>query len=176
MFDHFDEERRFREAWDAVRIERKVHYSLFTFGHSDLPYFLVTHADSESATVSVRKGQVKIDRPQIITPYNAQPEFQNFFENADDEDYVQFLLSRTAAFSNLKLSNQSGPAKIVTDTVAEAVARLNRQLDNEEEEHVAIISAPPTLAGMAILRYAAERIMSSAPDNIQELRERGFLP
>ena len=32
------------------------------------------------------------------------------------------------------------------------------------------------LAGLAVLRYAAERIMQSAPDNIQELRERGFLP
>jgi hypothetical protein len=176
MFDQFDEERRFREAWDAIRIERKVHFSLFTFGSSDLPYFLVTPADSESQTVSVCKGNVKIDRPQIITPYNAHPEFQNFFENADDEDFIQFLLARTAAFGNLKLSNHSGPAKIVTDTVDEAVARLNQQLDHEEEEHVAIISAPATLAGMAILRYAAERVMSSAPDNIQELRERGFLP
>jgi hypothetical protein len=26
------------------------------------------------------------------------------------------------------------------------------------------------------LRYAAERVWNSAPDNIQELRERGFLP
>jgi len=26
------------------------------------------------------------------------------------------------------------------------------------------------------LRYAAERVWSSASDNIQELRERGFLP
>lgn len=176
MFDQFDDESRFRAAWDAVRIERNVHYSLFTFGHSDLPYFLVTPADSESQTVSVRKGVVKINRPQIITPYNSRPEFQNFFEESDGEDYIQFLLARTAAFGNLKLSNESGPAKIVTDTIDEAVAKLNEQLDNEEEEHVAIISSPPTLAGMAVLRYASERVMSSAPDNIQELRERGFLP
>jgi len=29
---------------------------------------------------------------------------------------------------------------------------------------------------MAVLRYAAERVMASGPDNMQELRERGFLP
>ena len=175
MFDDFDAEHQFRDAWDTVRIERPVNYSLFTFGHSDLLYFLVTHAES-AGMVSVRKGQVRIDRPKIITPYNARPEFQNFFDSEDGEDYIEFLLSRTAAFGNLKISNESGPAKIVTDTVDEAVAKLNVQLDDEEEEHVAILSAPPMLAGMAVLRYTAERVMSSAPDNIQELKERGFLP
>ena len=85
-------------------------------------------------------------------------------------------MSRTAAFSNLKLSNESGPEKIVTDTVEEAVTRLNRQLDDEEEDRVAILSAPAALAGFAVFRYASERILSSAPGNIQELRERGLLP
>ena len=33
-----------------------------------------------------------------------------------------------------------------------------------------------SLAGFAVFRYAAERVMKSAPENIQELRERGFLP
>jgi hypothetical protein len=41
---------------------------------------------------------------------------------------------------------------------------------------VAILSAPASLSGFAVFRYATERILSSAPDNIQELRERGFLP
>ena len=54
--------------------------------------------------------------------------------------------------------------------------RLNRQLDDEQEELVAILSAPPPLAGVAILRYAAERVWQSTPGNVQELRERGFLP
>jgi hypothetical protein len=41
---------------------------------------------------------------------------------------------------------------------------------------VAILSAPHRLGKFAVLRYTAERIMESAPGNIQELRERGFLP
>jgi hypothetical protein len=31
------------------------------------------------------------------------------------------------------------------------------------------------MGGIAIMRYAAERVWESAPGNIQELRERGFL-
>ena len=105
--DGFGNERRFRAAWDAVEIVRPVRYSLFTFGASDLPYFLVLSGSGTDKTVSITKGEVKITRPLIITPDNAQPEFQDFFEDADDEDLAQFILARSASFSNLKLQNQS---------------------------------------------------------------------
>jgi hypothetical protein len=175
-FDGFEDERRFRAAMDAVQIVRNVHYSLFTFGHSDLPYLLVLSGMGEDRTVSVTKGEVKIHRPMIITPDNARPEFQNFFEDDDDTGLAQFILARSASFSHLKLQNQSGPKRIVSDSVEEVVARLNQQLDDEDEDRVAILTAPAMLAGFAILRYASERIVQSAPGNIQELREKGFLP
>jgi hypothetical protein len=76
----------------------------------------------------------------------------------------------------LKFENQHGAAQIVSDSVEEVVSRLNRQLDGEEDDRVAILTAPHGLGGVAVLRYAAERVWKSAPDNIQELRERGFLP
>ncbi|MBS0203188.1 MAG: hypothetical protein JSS49_09845 [Planctomycetes bacterium] len=174
-FDDFEHERRFQAAMEAVQIARPVHYSLFTFGQSDLPYLLVLSGLGEDKTVSVTRGEVKITRPLIITPDNVSPEFQDFFENADDASLAQFALSRTASFSHLKLQNHSGPKRIVSDSVEEAVAKLNRQLDDEEEEHVAILTAPAPLAGYAILRYTLDRVLRSAPDNIQELRERGFL-
>ena len=175
-FDSYDPEEHFRTAWEAVGIERSVPYSLFTFGESELPYFLVCRADEPGKLVSLTQGEVRITRPTIITPDSARPEFRNFFESAGEEGMVDFLMSRTAAFSYLKLDNAAGPAKILSDSVEEVVARLNRQLDAEEEDRVAILTAPKELAGVALLRYAAERVMSSAPDNVQELRERGFLP
>jgi hypothetical protein len=175
LFD-FDPERRLREAWEAVRIERSVPYSLFTFGESVLPYYLVCGARRPGGTVSITQGDVKITRPTIIMPGDSQPEFENFFDDEDGEQFAQILLARTAAFSHLKFLNESGPARIVSDSVEEAVSRLNRQLDADEEDRVAILAAPPGLGGLAVLRYAAERVWSSAPENVQELRERGFLP
>lgn len=175
-FDGFGSERRFRAAWEAVDIARPVQYSLFTFGSSELPYFLVLSGVGTDKSVSITKGEVKITRPMIITPDSARPEFENFFEDSDDQDLAQFILARSAQFSNIKLHNQSGPKQIVSDSVEEVVAKLNRQLDDEEEDRVAILTAPKPLAGFAVLRYASDRILQSAPDNIQELRERGFLP
>jgi hypothetical protein len=175
-FDSFDPERKFREAWNAVQVARDVPYSLFTFGESELPYFLVLEPSESGKLVSLRQGQVKITRPLIITPDNAEPEFENFFESDDDAGFAQFLLSRTASFSHLRLNNQARGQRFVTDSVEETVSRLNRQLDADDEDRIAILTAPHRLAGFAVMRYAAERVMQSARDNITELRERGFLP
>ena len=175
-FQEIDPERHFREMWESICIERRVHYSLFTFGESLLPYFLVCGASKAGGIVSVTRGEVRITRPSIITPGNARPEFRNFFENQEDEGIVEFLLTRTAAFSHLKFDNRSGPARIVSDSVEEAVSKLNRQLDDQEEDQVAVLCSPPDLAGIAVLRYASERVWESAPGNVQELRERGLLP
>ena len=175
MFEDFERERHFHQLWESVRIERPVTFSLFTFGDSDLPYFLVTSAGTDD-TVSVRQGQVTVSRARILTPDSMRPDVQDFFENADESGAAEFLMARTAAFSNLKLKNQQGSERVDTDTVDEAVDQLNRQLDREEEEHTAILSAPNGLAGLALFKYASQRILSSAPDNLQELRERGFLP
>ncbi len=176
MFDDYEDEQRMHDLWHAIRIERPVKYSLFTFGESVMPYYLVLGTEGSKDMVAIRKGDVRVARATIITPDSMRPEFQNFFEDAEHEHMIDFLLSRSAAFSNLKVSNQHGPDQIVSDSVEEAVGKLNRQLDQEEEEHIAILSAPAELAGIAILRYTAERIWQSTPDNVQELRERGFLP
>jgi hypothetical protein len=174
-FDEFSQFQRLRRLWNEVRIERSVESGLFTFGDSELPYYLVTSAP-DAQLVRIRRGHVTISRARIITADSFQPEFRNFFEELEDGDVLPFLLARSAAFSNLRVVNESGSESIVTDTVEEAVARLNRQLDAEDEDRVAILSAPASLSGFAVFRYATERILSSAPDNIQELRERGFLP
>ncbi len=174
--DDFEDESRFREIWEAVQIVRPVSYSLFTFGESELPYFLVCDKPAEGDTVMLTRGEVRITRPTIITPETARPEFRGFFDEQEDDSIVEFLMARSAGFSNLRIDNSSAPAELVSDRVEEVVEKLNRQLDNLEEDRTAILTAPHGLGGVALLRYAAERIWQSVPDNVQELRERGFLP
>ncbi len=172
----YDAERRFMEAWQRVRIARPVHYTLFTFGESELPYYLVLEPEQPGKPVSVRQGMVKIARPLIITPDTIEPEFQNFFESDDEADVAQFLLARAASFSHLRLQNQLRGERIATDNLQTVIDHLNRQLDDEDEDRVAILAAPAALAGIAVLKYAADRVASSAAGNITELREKGFLP
>jgi len=165
---------RFMEAWESVDIVRPVHYGLFTFGESELPYFLVC-GESRHEPAAVTKGQVNVARPMIITP-DRHPEFRNFFDSAEEENMAQFLLARVAHFSNLQFDNQKSRQHVEEGGMQRAVDRLNRQLDAEDEDRVAILTAPPQYGGIAVLRYAAQRVWESSADNIQELRDRGFLP
>ena len=84
MFDEFEQFHRFRSTWNAVRIERAVELGLFTFGDSDLPYYLVTSsakgAAGKAAMVKVRRGNVTVTRARIITPDTMHPELRNFFD------------------------------------------------------------------------------------------------
>ena len=176
MFEDFDQEAGFHAAWEAVAIARGVKHTLCTFGESVLPYYLVCPVSPAAAPGAVTKGEVRITRPMLITPDNARPEFSNFFETDDEEAVVPFLLARTARVSPLKFDNQSGAKRVVSETIEGMVAKLNRQLDDEEEDRVAILTAPTKLGKVAVLRYATEQVMRSAPENVQELRERGFLP
>ena len=153
----FNPDEYFRHAWDAVQIERPVEYSLFTFGESELPYFLVVDSEEPSEPVSLTEGEVRITRPTIVTPGNARPEFRNFFEDSSFDGMAEFLLARSAAFGHLKLDNLQRPKELISDSVEEVVAKLSRRLDNQEEDRVAILSAPFGLGGVALLKYAADR-------------------
>lgn len=175
LFPGFPDEQRFRAAWNAVDIARPVSYGLFTFGESELPYYLILAAGRDGESVTITQGLVKITRPLIITPDNAQPEFENFFDNDEEEQLAEFMLSRTASFSHLKFSDRRGDKRIVSDSLEEAVAKLNQQLDADDEDRIAILTAPRSLARLAVFKYALDRIVQSAPDNINELRDRGFL-
>ncbi len=89
---------------------------------------------------------------------------------------AQFLLARGMSFPHLKFANRSGATDLVSDSVEEVVSRLRKRLDAEDEDRMAILSAPHGLGGLALIKYAVEKAVESAPGNIQELREKGFLP
>jgi len=176
MFDPREDFERLRALWDLVRIVRPVEYTLFTFGESVLDYYLLTEAEPPTRLVKVRRGEVRVTRPLLLSPHDMGPQLENFFEDEGDLEAIRFLLARSAAFSNLKLTNLSGPTKIVSDQLEEAIAKLQRQLDDAEEDRIAILTAPAALGGLAVFKYTTDRILQSTPGNIQELRERGLLP
>ena len=175
-FENFPQYERFRKVWESVEIVRSVPYTLFTFGDSDLPYYLVCGPEEAGGQVSIRRGDVKVSRPLIITAGQARPEFDDFFDGQEEEDVAKFLLSRTARFPNMKFSNVVGTEHLASGNVEEAVERINQKLDNEEEDRVGVLTAPSSLGGIAVLRYCLERMAESTADNLTELHEHGLLP
>lgn len=174
--DDFSAERLFRQIWTRVRIVRSVEHGLFTFGNSELPYYLVVEGETPGEPVKICRGTIEVTRPLLITPGSAGVELEGFFEEEDADRMVRFLLARTAGFSHVKLERHEGPVRMISDSTEEVVSRLNRELDLEDEDRVAVLTAPHGLGKFAVLKYALQRIIDSTPGNIQELRERGFLP
>ena len=185
MFDSlFDGPGDIRALFNRVRVEREVRYTLFTFGDSELEYYLVVGAKDPRDPVAVTRGQVTVTRPTILTP-GSRPELFGFFEEdtegeewkgEDLERSAVFMMSRTAAFQNMNLSNRVGKREAMSDSVEEVVERLGRRLDSEDEDRVAILSAPHGLGPVAVLKYTTEQIGRSTPGNIKELQEKGLLP
>ena len=137
-----------------------VQYTLFTFGESELQYILVVDSEQPRQPVSVMRGEVKITRPVIITPNNASPDFEHFFEDGDEySGMIDFLMMRSAAFRHLQLSNLQKRPELMSDSVEEIVAKLNKKLDSLDEDRVAVLTAPHGLGGVAVLKYAADRVM-----------------
>lgn len=171
--------RQFRRLLGRIRIARPVRRSLFTFGDTDLPYLLIT--PTEDGPAELARGEVTVTRPTILTP-SSRPEFFGLFEDLAAEagrdlaDFAMFALQRTAAFDRLRVSNELGLPERPGGGVEEVLARVNRRLDDEEDEDTAVLVAPRRLGPLVVLKYATERIARSGPDNVQELRERGFLP
>ena len=161
--------------WDAVHIVRPMPYTLFTFGQSELPYHLVVAAERPGGLVAVTRGEITITRPAILTPDNVRPEFEGFFER-EEGDVADFLLARGMKFPHLKFDNRRVKEDAVTDSMEETIARIIRRLEENEEDRAAVLAAPHGLGNLAVLKYAVEKAVESAPSNIQELKERGMLP
>ncbi|MEM1061622.1 MAG: hypothetical protein AAGJ97_04750 [Planctomycetota bacterium] len=171
---HDDRVTRFREQWDAVRIVRNVPYTLFTFGDTDLPYALVLEPDDDSADAGLVRGQITISRPKIITPGPDRPEFDGFFD--EDDAAATLMMARGVKIPRLRFANTSRDEESVGSDVETLLARVVDRLEDEDEDRVAVLSAPRPLAGTALVRYAVEKAIESTPGNIGDLRDRGLLP
>ena len=173
--DFEDYEARMFKLWSSIQIVRSTNFRLFTFGETKLPYYVVEHPESAGKLASLRKGMIRITRPSIITPDNFAPEFHHFFDDSEGDGFAQFLMQRSAAFKHLRFDNAGSTSQPVSDSVEEIVNRLTKELDKEEDEETGILTAPHDHGWMALMRYATERVIESTPENVQELREKGFL-
>ena len=188
MFDSpFDPAAALHAMFRRVDVVREPSTTLFTFGDSELEYWLVVDADEPGEPVAVVRGQVTVSRPTLIRP-DARPELSGFFgdggfEESDgeewkggDPDAVAFMLSRTAAFQHLKIDNRAGRRELRSDSVGEVVDNLCTRLDAEGEDRVGVLTAPAGLGPAAVLKFATGQIARSTPGNVKELQEKGLLP
>jgi len=163
-----------------TEILRAPKQSLYTFGTTNIYYYLVTEpAYSELvrdiAETVVREGRVIAERPRIVTPYyltgleGFSPEARRYFETMAKEPGPQ---SRGLFYT---YKNEPKELTIVSDNLLSVVDRLNAEIDKRGDPLAAIIKGQDELWDVSLMKFIYEITRSSLEDNLKQMGSRGLL-
>lgn len=171
---------RIKEAIRNTEILRAPKQSLYTFGTTNIYYYLLTEpAYSEliktpSETV-IREGRVIAEKPKIVTPYYLS-NLDGF--SAEARSYFRALADEYGAnMPGLYYSYRNEPKElnIVSDSLPVMVDKLNARIDRSSDPMAAIIKGEDTLWDVSLMKFIFEITRNSVPGNLEQMQQRGVL-
>ncbi len=174
------DDERIRDAVKHTEILRAPKQSLYTFGTTNIYYYLVTEpAYSElikniTETV-VREGRVIAERPRIVTPY-----YLSRLEGFSSEARKYFEALVTEHGSNIRglfytYKNEPKELTIVSENLLAVVDKLNAEIDKRGDPLAAIIKGEDELWDVSLMKFISEVTSSSLEDNLRQMGSRGLL-
>ncbi len=163
-----------------TEIIRAPKQSLYTFGTTNLYYYLLTEPvyselmDNITETV-VREGRVIAERPKIVTPYYLT-HLEGFSSEA--RRYFETLVKEHG--SNIHglfyaYKNEPKELNIVSDNLRSVVDKLNAEIDRRGDPLAAIIKGEDELWDVSLLKFIYEVTKNSLQDNLMQVGRRGLL-
>jgi len=173
-------DQRIRYAVRHTEILRTPKQSLYTFGTTNIYYYLVTEPvyselmKNISETV-VREGRVVAERPRIVTPYYLS-RLEGF--SAEARRYFETVMREHG--SNVRglfytYRNEPKELTIVSDSLLSVVDKLNAEIDKRGDPLAAIIKGEDELWDVSLIKFIYEVTRSSLQDNLSQLGSRGLL-
>jgi len=168
---------------DAVRhteILRAPKQSLYTFGITNIYYYLVTEPvyseliNNINETV-IREGRVIAERPRIVTPYYLSS-LEGF--SLEARRYFRTLLEEFGSDSRglfYTYRNEPKELNIVSDNLLSVVEKLNAQIDKRGDPLAAIIKGQDEFWDVSLIKFIYEVTRGSVPDNLRQMGSRGLL-
>jgi len=171
---------RIQHTVKHTEILRAPKQSLYTFGTTNIYYYLVTEpAYSElvkniTETV-VREGRVIAERPKIVTPY-----YLSRLEGFSTEARKYLAAAVEKYGSNIgglfyTYTNEPRELTIVSDSLPSVVEKLNAEIDKRGDPLAAIIKGEDELWDVSLMKFIFEVTSSSLEDNIRQMGSRGLL-
>ncbi|MFC1933232.1 hypothetical protein ACFLXU_06390 [Chloroflexota bacterium] len=171
---------RVRYTVKHTKILRAPKQSLYTFGTTNIYYYLVTEPVYSELTQNitetvVREGRVIAERPRIVTPYYLSS-LEGFGTEA--KRYFEALVGEhgpniPGLFYTYK--NESKELTIVSDNLPSVVDKLNAEIDERGDPLVAIIKGEDELWDVSLMKFIFEVTGSSVQDNLRQMLSRGLL-
>ena len=163
-----------------TEILRAPKQSLYTFGTTNLYYYLVTkpaYSDlmKNITETVVREGRVIAERPRIVTPYYLS-RLEGFSSEAGR--YFDTLVKEHG--SNIRgvfytYKNEPKELTIISDNLLSVVDKLNAEIDKRGDPLAAIIKGEDELWDVSLMKFIYEVTESSLQDNLRQMGSRGLL-
>ncbi len=174
------DDERIRYAVRHTEILRAPKQSLYTFGTTNIYYYLLTEpAYSEliknaNETV-IREGRIIAEKPRIVTPYYLS-RLEGFSSEA--RRYFESLLEEHGSnLAGLLYSYKNEPKElsIASDNLLSVVDKLNAEIDKRSDRLAAIIKGEDELWDVSLMKFIYEMTRRSLQDNLMQLGSRGLL-
>jgi hypothetical protein len=175
-----NEDEKIRNAVENTEILRTPRQDLYTFGTTNIYYYLVTEPaysdliDDATETV-VREGRVRAERPRIVTPHYLYG-LEGF--STDARRYFEQLIETYGPNMPGLLytyRNEPGEMNIVSDHWRSVVEKLNARIDDKGDQLAAIIKGTDELWDVALMKFIFELTRRSLSGNVGQLDARGLL-
>jgi len=163
-----------------TEILRAPKQSLYTFGTTNITYYLVTqpsYSDEVGGAKEtvVREGRVIAEKPRIVTPYYLSqlegfgPEARRYFESLIREFGPQIA----GVFYTYK--NEPKEMNILSDDMRSVVDKISAGIDERGDALSAIVRGEDTLWDVSLLKFIFELTRNSVGDNLSQMGRRGLL-
>ena len=167
-----------QDMWDkAVKkteIIRPRVLPLHSHDITHLPYICLSESAVNVGDTAVRKGEVRVEKPSIVLPFNA-PQFAGFdFEQGDlgnEELFKSFLLVRGVQMPGLRYSNKSDSLDVQEGSLSKAIEHFKKELQKSENVHTGLIAGPEDCWQFSVLLFVCSQVVRSADGDIRKLMD-----
>ncbi len=165
-----------QDSWEkAVKkteIVRPRVSPLSTFSVTHLPYVCLSESAVNVGDTVVRRGEVLVEKPSIVLPYN-MPQFEGFdFEkemHVNEDLFKSFLLVRGVQFPALKYNNKSYSVDVCEGGLSKAIEHHKALLQQSENVHTGLIAGPEDCWQFSVILFVCSQVARSADGDIRGL-------
>lgn len=165
-----------QDSWDkAVKkteIVRPRVTPLSTFSVTHLPYVCLSESAVNSGDTVVRRGEVLVEKPSIVLPYN-MPQFEGFdFEkemHVNEDLFKSFLLVRGVQFPALKYNNKSHSIDVYEGGLSKAIEHHKTMLQQSENVHTGLIAGPEDIWQFSVILFVCSQVARSVDGDVKRL-------
>jgi len=168
-----DIQKSWERALKKTEILRGRIQALLTFSDTHVPYILLSESAMNHGDTVVRRGEVVVQRPNLILPPNI-PQFEGFDfndETVNKDTLINFLYVRGIQMPSLRYDNRTHKLDVFEGSLTAAIRRYQSQLQRQENVNTGLLTGPEDVWQFSLMIFICSQIMRNAQTDIQRLLE-----